>query len=313
MAIYKVKPLYDQTIWADNRLSTMRNVEGDGWGTSWEISFHKYGSNQVNDTSETLLELLDKDSSRLIGDIDKERVLRLAYLDAKADLSIQLHPTNDYAAEHGVDYGKYEAWYIIDAKEGSTLVAGSKTTDVEKFKAAIKSNQLEDLLVYHTVKPGDFIYLPAGCVHALGGGILAIEVSTNSNTTYRVYDYGRTDKEGNTRELHLDKVFDNLDLTMLPKLGHVPDVSGTETVEHVFLETDHFSWISVDIFGDYEIINNTEALYVTVLDEDITVTDSVTEIKAAQYDHIFVGADTKDLKFSGRGRILIGRSVGIHE
>lgn len=309
MAIYKVKPLYDQTIWADERISQLRGLKDKGWGTSWEISFHRYGSNLVSDEDATLLDLLDKNPKAMIGDTDRERVLRFAYLDAKSALSIQLHPTVEYAKKHDNDYGKYEAWYILDVKPGSTLVAGSKTRDINLFKSAIQDQTLEKYLQTYEVKPHDFVYLPAGCVHALGGGILAVEISTNSNTTYRVYDYGRVDSYGKSRELHLDKAFDNLDLSLQPQIGHVPLTDGGKPGVNTFLKTPHFSWTCIDLVGEYVINEITEALYVTVLEDNISIIEPESGNKKVfyKYDHAFLSADTKNAVISGYGRILVGK------
>lgn len=135
------------------------------------------------------------------------------FIDAKGDLSIQVHPNDDYALEHENQYGKNEMWYVIDAKEGSGLYVGfNQDVTKEEVRRRIKDNTITEILNYYPTKPGDIFFIPAGTVHAICKGNLICEIQQSSNCTYRLYDYDRRDKFGNPRELHIEKALDVLNL-----------------------------------------------------------------------------------------------------
>lgn len=309
MVIYQLKPIYDQTVWGNNYLASVRGVTGENYGTSWEISFHEYGSNTSLDHNKTLRELLIEDTEALIGNNGQESLLRLAYLDTKSKLSVQVHPTTEYATEHLDDEGKYEAWYIIEAKPNAKLVAGSRADNLETLKEAIKSNNLEELLIYHPVEKGDYIYVPAGGIHALGGGVLAIELSTSSNTTYRVYDYGRKDNTGKMRELHLEQALENIDLSIKPEVNHLSIPEANKTLTNDFIKNEYFIWSCIDLVNEFVITENDKPLYLTILDENIEVKSDGKIVKPKKYEHLFISADSSTIEFIGIGRILIGKPV----
>lgn len=302
MAIYKTIPLVDKTIWGGNTLNKLRNNTSDNGGTSWEISFHEYGPSPIVGNDKNLLDLLNENQKDMIGSVSKEKVLRLAYLDSKEPLSIQLHPTLEYSKNIS-DYGKYEAWYILEAKPGAKLIAGTSITDKEALEKAIKDLTIENHLIYHEVKAGDFIYIPAGCIHGLGADILAIEVSTNSNTTYRVYDYDRRDSQGNPRQLHISEVLANVDLSIKPKLIHTQQKIG----EQLLIENDHFKVECVDVIESYTKTLDGNALYITSIGGDITLESETQELELKLFDNVFVSSSTKKLGIKGRGRLLISQ------
>lgn len=250
----KLKPIYDQTIWADQRLTQLRGIQENGYGTCWEVSAHPYCQNEIVNgafSGMDLMTLLNQHEKELLGEHPKEKMLRLAYLDAKDDLSIQVHPYNEYAQTHEHDLGKTESWYVLEAKPDATLVAGTLIEDKNIIHEAVRSNTLEQYLRHVEMKAGDFIFVPAGMLHALGGGILAIEVGTNSNTTYRFYDYGRKDANGKSRELHIDKSFDVVDLSLQTKKVETPIEEGS-TQEKVLVDCPEFKVTLYDINGEWQ-------------------------------------------------------------
>lgn len=213
-----LKPIGDKTIWGSNRISKIRG-SNEFIGTWWEVSAHPYCTNEITnlDTKITLQQLIDENPDEILGPgYTIHEMLRLAYLDTQAALSIQVHPEDEYALKNAHDFGKYESWYILEASEQATLVAGTNIDDRQVIETSIKNNELKPYLQKWPVKKGDYIIIPAGMIHALGKDILALEIGTNSNTTYRFYDYGRTDKQGNLRQLHLKESFDVVDFTKQP-------------------------------------------------------------------------------------------------
>ena len=147
-------------------------------------------------------------------------------IDARSALSVQVHPDDSYALEHEGEYGKTEMWYILDCEENASLYYGfKKDVTKEEYKNAIENNTLTDILNKIPVHKGDVFFIPAGTVHAIGAGILICEIQQNSNTTYRVYDYNRRDKKGNTRPLHVEKAIAVSNLSKAPEIQQESDES----------------------------------------------------------------------------------------
>ncbi len=219
---FKFQPVYKNYIWGGRNLEKFGKFLPDGIvAESWEISCHPDGISIISNgklKGISLPDALKKYGRDIIGksfhDKDlKKFPLLVKLIDANNDLSVQVHPDDNYAFTHeNGEYGKNEAWYIISAKSGAKLiydvVPGITRRD---FQHAVKQNKIEDCLKYVSVSAGDIIDIPAGLLHAIGKGIILAEVQQNSNTTYRVYDYNRTDNYGNKRPLHIEKALDVID------------------------------------------------------------------------------------------------------
>lgn len=218
-----MKPLFlnasaVHTIWGGNQIATMRGVQ-ENLGTWWEVSAHPSGVSTVRNLEghPSLLDVINTDPDDVLGPgYTLHEMLRCAYLDTKEDLSIQVHPDDAYAQKHSHDYGKYESWYIVHAKPGATLTAGTNTTDRKTIEQALQNGTLDPYLKKWPVQSGDYITIPSGTLHALGKGILAFEVGTNSDTTYRFYDYNRIDQNGKKRPLHIEDSFQVVDFNNQP-------------------------------------------------------------------------------------------------
>jgi len=248
--------LHDYTIWGADNISKARG-EDKAYGTWWEVSAHPYCQSPVlNMPGKNLLEVIEENPEEVLGPgLGLHEMLRLAWLDTKDRLSIQVHPQDDNAPEG--DFGKSESWYVLDAKPGATLVAGTKTTDADVIRRALEDGTLDEYLVKWPVKKGDFIYIPSGMLHALGADITAIEVGTNSNTTYRFYDYGRTYAQGNPRPLHLKESFEVTDFSLKPVF-----VPGSNE-DHVLADAPQFTVVERFI-GDEPVEIETGETYVVL-------------------------------------------------
>ena len=146
MKPFLLEPIHDYTIWGTNHISKARGIDED-YGTWWEVSAHPYCSNKIIGTNKTLMKMIQENPDEVLGKgFTLHETLRLAYLDTKDALSIQVHPEDDYALEHSNDYGKYESWYILDAKPGATLVAGTTINDADEIKNALMNNDVEKYL-----------------------------------------------------------------------------------------------------------------------------------------------------------------------
>lgn len=231
MEILKLSPIFKDYIWGGTRLRDDFGFKSelDILAEGWMLACHKDGMNTIDGgeyDGKTLEQVIDElGKEKIVGtrslDFPYFPVL-IKLIDAKNDLSIQVHPDNKYAQKYEGEFGKTEMWYVIDAQEGAQLIYGfkEKITSAE-FKAAIENNTLPDVLNSVKVKKGDLLFIEAGTVHAIGKGVLIAEIQQNSNSTYRVYDYGRVGKDGKPRELHIKKAVD-VAKTEPPKYGTKP-------------------------------------------------------------------------------------------
>lgn len=207
----KLKPEFKEIIWGGNRLKNEYNKVSDlnNIAESWELTVRPDGMNII-DGGEfdglTMEEYINKNGFSVVTDKEMDRFpLLIKFIDAEDNLSIQVHPDDEYGMKTANSLGKTEMWYIIDAKPDAKLVYGLKEgCTIEMLKNAIDNNTVEDTLNYVPVKKGDVFFIPSGLVHAIGAGILLAEIQQNSNITYRVYDYNRVGKDGKPRELHVN-------------------------------------------------------------------------------------------------------------
>ncbi|NLX77725.1 MAG: class I mannose-6-phosphate isomerase [Clostridiaceae bacterium] len=215
----KFKPVFKDYIWGGRNLSRFGKNLPDGIvAESWELACHPDGMSIVENGAfkgRKLKSLLEQFGDRIIGDSagnNTDFPIMIKLIDANDKLSVQVHPDDEYARAHEGDNGKNEMWYILDAKPGAKLIYGLKPgVDRAQFEAAVKENRLEDCLNYINVKPGDFINIPAGLIHAICDGIVLAEIQQNSNVTYRVYDYNRKGPDGKSRPLHIEKAMQIID------------------------------------------------------------------------------------------------------
>lgn len=231
MEILKLNPVFKDYIWGGTKLRDDFGLETDidPVAEGWMLSCHKDGMNTVcggEFDGKTLQEIIEGDSKEKILGTSSLKFpyfpILIKLIDAKDNLSIQVHPDNEYAARVEHEFGKTEIWYVLDADEDAKLVYGFKDKiSKEDFRKAIEDNTLMDVLNVVNVKKGDLFFIEAGTVHAIGKGTLIAEIQQNSNSTYRVYDYGRIGKDGKPRELHIDKAVD-VSVTEPAKFGTKP-------------------------------------------------------------------------------------------
>lgn len=207
----KLQSVFKEIIWGGNRFKTDYNKKSDlsNIAESWELTVREDGMNTIiggEFDGLTMQEYIDKNGFEVVANKPMDRFpLLIKFIDAEDNLSIQVHPDDDYAMAKANSLGKTEMWYVIDAKPGAKLVYGLKSTSTaESLKSAIANGTVENELNYVSVKKGDVFFIPSGLVHAIGAGILLAEIQQNSNITYRVYDYNRLGKDGKPRELHVE-------------------------------------------------------------------------------------------------------------
>ena len=217
--LIKLSPAFMDYLWGGTKLRDVygKKCDYDIIAESWELSAHPAGNSVVASGRHKGLSF-----SRYLETVGKKVLgwkcaplqafpLLIKFIDAKQNLSVQVHPDDDYALENENEYGKNEMWYVIDAEEGAGLYVGfNRNIEREEVERRVQDNTIIDVLNFYPTTPGDVFFIPAGTVHAIGEGNLICEIQQSSNTTYRLYDYGRVDKFGNFRELHLDKALDVL-------------------------------------------------------------------------------------------------------
>ena len=210
MDIVKLTPAYKSIIWGGDKLKREYGKLTDlsPLAESWELSFHKDGLTLLPDGVPLASAVSDEELGENCKGFPFFPVL-VKFIDASDKLSVQVHPADEYALAHENSLGKTEMWYIVDADQGAGIYLGFREDITrEQFERAIAEKTLTDYLRFIPVKAGESYFIPAGTIHAICAGCLICEIQQNSNITYRVYDYGRRDKNGNERELHVAKALD---------------------------------------------------------------------------------------------------------
>ncbi len=216
MDILKLKPAVKDYIWGGTRLKDEFSVETDleRVAESWVLSCHQNGACVVlnGEFKGQVLHQVVHENPDFVGTHGndfKDFPILVKLIDAHEDLSVQVHPDDEYAAEVEGTSGKTELWYVVDCEEGASLICGfSEELTVEQFRQAILNGTILDYVHRYDIKKGDVFLLESGTLHAIGKGTVIAEIQQSSDITYRVYDYDRTDDEGNKRELHVDKAID---------------------------------------------------------------------------------------------------------
>ena len=215
-----LKPCGKDYLWGGNRLKSeySKQIDLTPLAETWECSVHPDGPSTVASGSykgQLLVDVLKEHPEYLGTKGIKHGTLPILikFIDAEKDLSVQVHPDDEYARIHENDNGKTEMWYVLDAKPGASLVSGFRHDITPKrLKEAVEKGDLMRYLNKTPVHKGDVFFIPPGTIHAIGAGILVAEIQESSNVTYRVYDYNRVDKNGKKRELHFDKAVKVLNL-----------------------------------------------------------------------------------------------------
>ncbi|UJH68039.1 type I phosphomannose isomerase catalytic subunit [Allomuricauda sp. SCSIO 65647] len=224
MDFYPLKfiPILKERLWGGTKLKDVlgKPIESQLTGESWELSAVKGDVSIVSEgelEGKSLQELIDQDPESLMGKsvygrFGNEFPILIKFIDAKQDLSIQLHPNDRLAKERHDSFGKTEMWYIMDADPGAQLIVGfNRDVEKEEYVLSLKENTLLDLLNYETVAEGHTFFINTGKIHAIGAGVLLAEIQQTSDITYRVFDFNRRDKNGQLRELHTDLAVDAID------------------------------------------------------------------------------------------------------
>ena len=221
----KFKALLKQTIWGGDKIIPFKHLDDhlENVGESWEISGVPGNETVVADgeyAGKKLNELVIEQKDKLVGKANYERFgdefpLLIKFIDARQDLSIQVHPTDEIAKRQGKERGKTEMWCIMDSDKDAKLYSGLKMQITpEQYKAMVEDDTITDALAQYEVKEDDCFFLPAGRIHAIGTGCFLAEIQQTSDVTYRIYDFKRKDKDGNYRQLHTKEAAECINYTV---------------------------------------------------------------------------------------------------
>ena len=311
----KLNPVFKEIVWGGERLKSDYGYESDlkNIAEAWVLTARNDGDNIVKNgqfSGESFTELIKNNPQFLgkKGEKYNEFPLLIKFIDAKSDLSIQVHPDDDYARVHENSLGKTEAWYILDCSDDAELIYGfNKEISKEEFEKSIKDNSFLNHVNKVNVKKGDIFFIEAGTLHAIGGGILLAEVQQNCNTTYRVYDYGRL-VDGKPRELHIKKA---LDVTnTLPPVRSAEAESEKEVIGDAEVQKlcscEFFTMTSLKLNGKYEYnCDENSFLSVLILDGKGSITAGNTAVSVKKGDSIFIPANSGNIVLSGEFNALL--------
>ncbi len=276
---FRLSPAFKDYIWGGSKLKTVydKDTPFDKTAESWELSCHKNGESVVaggefdgqtlsaviNAFRDKGIDIVGKNASHF----DRFPVL-IKLIDAKADLSVQVHPDDDYAQKHeNGSYGKTEVWYVAEAEPEAKLVYGlNQDMTKEAFLNAVQNNTFTEYLNFVPAKPGDVFFVKSGTIHAIGAGLFICEIQQNSDTTYRVYDWGRTGADGKPRELHVEKAAAVSRLKKETKTNFAPKLLTSENGVQIF------EVASCDYFTAKKYTSETEVTLTTTENSFLSLT-----------------------------------------
>ena len=308
--MYRFRPILKSLLWGGEKIAPYKEIAADLTciGESWELSGVE-GNVSVGaegpDAGLTLAQLIARDGARLLGKKNSERFgdefpLLVKFIDARQDLSIQVHPDDKLAWERHRSKGKTEMWYVVAADEGAHLRSGfAKEVTPAQYEASVADDTITGLLADYAVRPGNVFFLPAGRVHSIGAGSFIAEIQQTSDITYRIYDFNRRDAQGNKRELHTEQAKDAIDYTVLPDYRTRYEAAQNRPVELV--ACPYFTTTLYDLTEPQQIdLTATDSFVVVICMEGRgTVTDSAgTTLAVHQGETLLVPASTDGLTFT---------------
>jgi len=312
MNIIFMEPVFKNYIWGGQKLKKEFNKSTpfDITAESWEISSNKNGNCKVinkeyeGKTLKNLFEdeeIKEKIFGRKCKDL-KEFPLLIKFIDAKENLSIQVHPDDEYAKKIGFESGKNEMWYIMECKDNGKIIGGlnAKLTKSE-LKCAIENDNIKDYLNYIDIKQGDSIYIPAGTVHAILKNTLICEIQQNSDITYRVYDWDRKDKDGKGRQLHKKEAIETINTKNEPSIIH-----STENLEiQKIVKSEFFEVEKINCKDTFEEISDLDTFFVLNVVEGDGIIETTTEkYKIKKGNSFLIPATMGKYKIIGRIELL---------
>ena len=301
-------------LWGGDKIAAFKGIMLDkhNVGESWEISGLKNHESVVAEgehAGTTLRQLISRYKGQVVGNrvyrkYGDEFPLLVKFIDASKDLSVQVHPDDDLAQRRHNCRGKTEMWYIIDAGQGASLLAGmSRTITPKEYLKHMANGTLLNVLARHYTHEGDIFFLPSGRIHSIGAGNLLLEVQQSSDITYRVYDYDRIDSNGKPRELHTDLALDAIDFTVNSDcLRHYPDRAGKiSLINSIFFDVDR-----IMVRDDYFLRTPHDAfLCMMCIDGNVAIDHGTSQLTSLRRgESVLVPACVSSLNIKGQATII---------
>lgn len=314
-----LKAVLQEKIWGGDKLQKEFgfDIPSPQTGEAWVISAHPHGVSVIESPAEysgIAFDQFYKDHPEFFGDLtDDTFPLLIKILDAKEDLSVQVHPDNDYGMKHEGELGKTECWYIIDAEPGARIVYGHEAQSQEQFLQLVDSGQWEDLLRYIPVQKGEFYYVPHGTIHAIGGGVTILETQQSSDTTYRVYDYGRKDDRGNERELHIQQ---SMEVSLIPHTDPQLNIEQFEQAGGIithFLTNDYFRVFKWEVTDTLTIPVSGDVYLATVIEGSGQLIVDGQSYSLSKGMSFVTPANAQEIDLSGSDLLLIASNPVVNK
>jgi len=312
----KFNPILKDKIWGGTRLKSIFNKPAvtDKLGETWELSGYEGDESVVTNgflAGNNLTELIEIYMGELVGDkiFDEFGLsfpLLFKLIDANDNLSIQVHPGDEVAAERHNSYGKTEMWYVVAAEDGAELIIGfNKDCTQEEYLDALSKDKVEDLLQKVKVKKGDVFFIPAGLVHAIGRGVLVAEIQQSSDITYRIYDYKRTDDNGNERDLHTEEALDVIDFSASkdPKTKYQAKVNESTNLISCDYFTTNIIQIDKPINLNYATLDSF-VVYMCMEGEMLIISEGE-KLKVTKGDTILIPASLNELVLIPENKVTL--------
>ena len=306
-------PILKERIWGGEKLKTLLNkpITSKITGESWELSTVEGDVSVIANgdlKGKSLTNLIDEFPTEILGSkvyqqFGTEFPLLFKYLDAKEDLSIQVHPNDELAKKRHNSFGKTEMWYVMQADADARLIVGfNEKSNKEEYLKNLENKSLESILNSVHTKAGDVFFLETGTVHAIGAGMVVAEIQQTSDITYRLYDFDRKDANGNTRELHVELALDAINYD---KVESERNYSKTENQSNNIVNCPYFTTNYIPLNGDIEVAKNGNSFTVYMcIDGNFEIEINNAKFQYKKGDTILIPAALKSLKIGGKASIL---------
>ena len=306
-------PIFKERIWGGTKLKTVLNkpIASEITGESWELSTVEGDVSVVSNgvlKGNSLNDIINADPEAILGTevykrFGKQFPLLFKYLDAREDLSIQVHPNDELAKKRHNSFGKTEMWYILQADTDARIIVGfKKQSNAAEYLENLKNKTLLSILEDVKVKPGDVFFLETGTVHAIGAGLVVAEIQQTSDITYRLYDFDRVDDKGNSRELHVDLALDAINYN---KIETHKKYDSIQNVSNSIVDCPYFTTNFLPLKGIFSVnkTGNTFTVYMCV-EGNFEIEYEGEKFQYKKGDTILIPAAMKTFTLNGEASIL---------
>lgn len=285
----KFHPVLEKPIWSGKQLSKFREIKDNGhYGTSWEVSVHENAENTISNgeyEGKLLSELVNEHTTAIVGSkIKPSDILRISYIDAGDNLSVQVHPSAEPLKQN-------EIWYVLNAPERAEVILGVNSPNINDLHVKLKQNAVDEVLVTHEVSTGDFIYIPGGLVHAITSGVTVLEVGQNHDNTYRLYDYDRG------REIHIKEALKVTDVQSSATISKIND--------GIVHDGSDFTIEVVNVDKQYSEQSNINHYYVyTNVGDDVVVKYAEGKVDLLKGESVLIPATLGPYSIEGSSKLI---------